>query len=89
MKLKIILLNLFCRFHASHLTPELCVSTKHKEEERERARRDDNNQNDDVISWLNAPLGREESKKGKKNSWWREKSGNEDISRSLYGWNKQ
>jgi hypothetical protein len=25
-----------------------------------RARRDDNNQNDDVISWLNAPLGREQ-----------------------------
>ena len=30
-----------------------------------KSQRDDNNQNDDVISWLNAPLGREEKEKEK------------------------
>lgn len=38
---------------------------RHKEEENKMRAREDNNQHDDVIFWLNAPLGRErESKDG-------------------------
>jgi hypothetical protein len=38
----------------------LCDIAKHKEEEQDNeARKDDNNQHDDVIFWFNAPLGRE------------------------------
>lgn len=51
----------FCRFHAFNLMLELCVIAKHKEEEGEK--REDNNQHDDVIFWLNAPVGRREEMK--------------------------
>jgi hypothetical protein len=61
LKLKNKLLLNLCRFHASHLTPELCVIAKHKikEDDKETSAKRDNNQHDDVIFWLNAPLGRE------------------------------